>query len=125
MIKYAKTHVKPWMRKLGNNLRQDMTLAEILLWQELKSSQLEGLKFRRQQPLGSYIADFYCPDKKLIIEIDGASHEFSIIYEKDLEKEKFLNELGCTVIRFTNEDVKKNIEGVLIDIKKAAGILTE
>lgn len=111
------------MKERGRNLRNDMTPAEIILWEELRGKKLAGLKFRRQQPIHKYIADFYCADKKLVIELDGVSHNFSIICENDVRKEKLLVDLGFTVIRFTDEDVKKNIEGVLIDIKKAVGIL--
>ncbi|TAH37992.1 MAG: DUF559 domain-containing protein [Alphaproteobacteria bacterium] len=89
----------------------------------MKGKKLEGLKFRRQQPIHKYVADFYCADRKLVVELDGVSHNFLSIYENDVKKEKALFDLGFTVVRFADEDVKNNIEGVLTDIKKAAGIL--
>jgi very-short-patch-repair endonuclease len=97
-------------------LRNNMTKAEIVLWSKLKGKQLNGLKFRRQCSINNYIVDFYCPELKLAIEIDGDVHAYNsrIIYDKQRQKE--IEALGIKVLRYTNTDVVKNIEGVLYDI---------
>jgi len=93
-----------------------MTKAEIVLWSKLKGKQLNSLKFRRQCSINNYIVDFYCPELKLAIEIDGDVHAYNsrIIYDKQRQKE--IEALGIKVLRYTNTDVVKNIEGVLYDI---------
>lgn len=98
-----------------------MTEAEIVLWKYLKGFQLDGKKFRRQHSFGNYILDFYCAPLKLAIELDGASHftEEGIAY--DVTRTKFLNEHGIVVIRFENEAVLKNVQGVLDEISKFWG----
>ncbi len=97
-------------------LRNNMTKAEVVLWSKLKGKQLNGLKFRRQCSINNYIVDFYCPELKLAIEIDGDVHAYNsrIIYDKQRQKE--IEALGIKVLRYTNTDVVKNIEGVLYDI---------
>ena len=97
-------------------LRNNMTKAEVVLWSKLKGKQLNGLKFRRQCSINNYVVDFYCPDRKLAIEIDGYVHAYNskIIYDKQRQKE--IEALGIKVLRYTNADVVKNIEGVLYDI---------
>ncbi len=93
-----------------------MTKAEIVLWSKLKGKQLNGLKFRRQCSINNYIVDFYCPELKLAIEIDGDVHAYNsrIVYDKKRQKE--IEALGIKVLRYTNNDVIQNIEGVLYDI---------
>jgi len=93
-----------------------MTFAERVLWKHLRSKQLNGLKFRRQQPIGPYIADFVCYEKRLIIEVDGGQHAVDV--EKDRVREQFLNGEGFRVIRFWNNEVLGNINGVLGFIHK-------
>ena len=97
-------------------LRNNMTKAEIVLWSKLKGKQLNGLKFRRQCSINNYIVDFYCPELKLAIEIDGDVHAYSsrIVYDKQWQKE--IGALGIKVLRYANADVIQNIEGVLYDI---------
>ncbi len=102
--------------KNAESLRENMTPAEMVLWGRLKGSQL-GVKFRRQHPLGIYIADFYCHQHKLVIEIDGAIHLQPEIELKDIERQKNLEADGIKVIRFKNESVFKQIEEVLKTIK--------
>lgn len=97
-------------------LRQTSTEAEEKLWQELRNRKLNGLKFRRQHPIDKWIADFYCHEKKLVIELDGSVHNEREIAEYDAGREKDLNELGMNVIRFRNEEVMTNIESVLKSI---------
>ncbi len=117
MQKFAQTSVSNHMRSRANILRSRSTHAEIVLWQELKNSKL-GQKFRRQQPLDHYIADFYCADLKLVIEIDGESHNFSEVVKKDKMKEDYLRNKGYHVLRFVDIDIHHNLEGVIIQIKK-------
>lgn len=95
----------------AKQLRREMTPAEKLLWKEVKASKLNGLHFRRQQIIHGYLADFYCHQHELIVEVDGGIHELQKEY--DAEREKHLNSLGLRIIRFTNEEITKNLKGVL------------
>lgn len=97
-------------------LRKEMTNSEQLLWEKLRKKQFEGHHFRRQHAIDCYIVDFYCHDLKLIIEIDGAIHQYQKEY--DTNRQKFLEELGLKVIRFSNDEVEDNIEHVLQTIKQ-------
>lgn len=97
-------------------LRHHMTKAEVLLWRYLKGSQL-GFKFRRQQSIGSYIVDFYCPKTKLVIELDGESHGEKETIINDQRKQGFLIENNFTVRRYTNDQIFSNLERVLNEIK--------
>ena len=101
-------------------LRKNMTEAEKKLWFKLHQKQLGGYKFRRQQSIGNYIVDFVCFEKRLIIEIDGGQHNSENKYEND--RTEFLESEGFKVLRFWNNDVLKNIEGVLDVICKELGI---
>jgi len=97
-------------------LRKNMTKAEIILWSKLKGKQLNGLKFRRQYGIKNYIVDFYCPELRLAIEIDGGVHCYDSRITYDEQRQKEIEELGIKVLRYTNNDVVKNLEGVLNDI---------
>ncbi|NJM13826.1 MAG: endonuclease domain-containing protein [Synechococcaceae cyanobacterium SM1_2_3] len=101
-------------------LRSAMTPAEIRLWQTLKHRQLDGLKFRRQASIGPYIADFYCPDAHLIIELDGSVHDSETAQQQDAERTAYLMSLGLRVVRFANREVMENLEGVLSEIRQRA-----
>jgi very-short-patch-repair endonuclease len=91
-----------------------MTLSEILLWQQLKGKQLLGYDFHRQKPIDEYVVDFYCPKLKLVIEIDGDSHEGNEVADQ-IRQEK-LESLGLKVLRIPDLEVKTNLDGVLIHI---------
>jgi cyclase len=104
--------------KNAASLRNNMTQAEMVLWGHLKGSQL-GVKFRRQHPLGIYIADFYCHQHKLVIELDGSIHEQPDIKLYDIERSEILELDGIRIIRFKNEQVFGQIEEVLNTIKQA------
>ena len=106
---------------VARGLRQKQTEAEKLLWFKLRNKQLGGVKFRRQQPIGNYIVDFICFEKKLIIEIDGGQHNEALIKENDIQRTKWLEAEGYRVLRFWNSDVMNNAEGVLESI---SGVLT-
>ena len=95
-----------------------MTLGEIALWREIKSKKL-GVSFNRQIPIDQYIVDFYCKDLQLAIEVDGSIHFEEGQQEKDLRRQKRLEFLGVYVIRFSDLDVKNNLNWVLEEIKKA------
>jgi very-short-patch-repair endonuclease len=99
------------LQQYAIELRNNSTDVEQLLWRQLRNSQLEGVKFRRQQPLGTYIVDFVSFDKKIIIELDGGQHSENISY--DIQRDTFLRAGGFTVLRFWNNEVIENIEGVL------------
>ncbi len=89
-----------------------MPAPEALLWSKLKGSQT-GFKFRRQHGIGKYIIDFYCPIKKLAIEIDGDSHFTDEAKNNDFGRDQYLESLGIKVLRYNNKEVIKNINGVI------------
>jgi very-short-patch-repair endonuclease len=95
-------------------LRTDMTDAERMLWQALRGKQLHDARFRRQHPVGKYIADFACPDEKLIVELDGGQHQEQVAYDE--ARTVFLRAQGWEVLRFWNNEVLENLEGVLAKI---------
>jgi very-short-patch-repair endonuclease len=99
----------------ARKLRKNATRAENLLWQKLRNRQLEGYKFRRQQPVGPYIVDFVNFEKKIVIEIDGGQH--AILKEKDKKRDAWLDDGGFEVIRFWNNEVFENIDGILEAIR--------
>lgn len=102
----------------AKELRNRLTDSEALLWNHIKGKQL-GIKFRRQHPISNYIADFYCHEIKLVIELDGSIHNLPEIASTDFERQKHLEEIGLTVIRFTNRELYHNLNQVLDKIKEA------
>jgi len=114
------TQVNDLQRDRAKELRRTMTRAETLLWRHLKADRLVGLNFRRQVPIGSYIADFVAHSCKLIVEVDGQSHDFEERIGHDERRDAWLESRGYHVLRFTNDDVMKNLEGVAITILQAA-----
>src|SRR3954451_14371420 len=92
-------------RNRAKQLRQAMTRAETLLWRYLKAHRIDGLGFRRQVPFRNYIADFACLSAKLIVELDGASHDFQDQQKADARRDDFFSAKGFQVLRFTNQDV--------------------
>jgi len=102
--------------KLAKDLRSNLTPAEQGLWKHLRHRQLEGLKFRRQCPIGKFIVDFVCLEKKLIVEVDGIQHSENKEY--DYQREEWLEQEGYTVLRFWNNEVQNNLDGVLEEIRK-------
>ena len=113
-------NVRP-LKPRRKELRAGMTPAEIRLWQALKHSQLENLKFRRQHSIGPFIADFYCPAAKLVVELDGSVHDSETAQQQDRERTAYLVSLGLRVMRFENREVMENLEGVLAEIRGRAG----
>ena len=93
-----------------------MTEAEIFLWSKIKGKQLNGLKFRRQCGINNYVVDFYCPELKLAIEIDGDVHGYYSQIVSDKQRQRAIEDLGIKVLRYTNNDIIRNIDSVLQDI---------
>ena len=102
-------------------LRENLTSAEALLWVNLKNSQLDGKKFRRQQSIGPFIVDFYCAKCRVAIELDGEGHLSMTGAEADEKRTDFLKRFNVTVLRFENNEVFENLEGVLNAIRGALG----
>jgi len=100
----------------AKKLRNNMTLAEIALWREVKNKKL-GVRFSRQITIDQYIVDFYCKDIQLAIEVDGSIHFEEEQQKKDAKRQKRLESLGVNFIRFNNSDVKNNLDFVLSKIK--------
>ncbi len=98
-------------------LRRDQTEAEHTFWEAVRNKQILGLRFRRQYGVGIYILDFYIPNKRLAIEIDGKIHLKSEVRIKDKNRDAFLNENGIKVIRFTNEEIENNLESSILKLK--------
>ena len=90
-----------------------MTDAEKLLWSKIRGKQLSGLQFYRQKIIGNYIADFYCPKARLVIEIDGGQHYSNGGREKDRRRDDYMARTGITVLRFSDREVLQNLEAVL------------
>lgn len=111
---FNKKELKQRRKKLRNNATQ----AERHLWRYLKHSQLKGRKFRRQQSINFYIVDFFCPEEKLVIELDGEPHFTPEGQKYDAERTKYFESLGLRVVRFENQDVLYNTDFVL---EKIAG----
>ena len=106
------------LKSFRSSLRKRSTSAEAALWEMLKSKQLDGRKFRRQYSIGSYIVDFCCPSEKLVIELDGDFHgEYSKIQE-DENRDKYIESLGFTVLRFENRFVFQEPEYIKSEIIK-------
>jgi very-short-patch-repair endonuclease len=98
----------------ARQLRRDQTDAEKHLWQHLRASQIEGIKFKRQVPVAGYIADFLCVQAKLIVELDGGQHAEQVSYDE--ARTLVLQQHGFTVLRFWNNEVFENLDGVLMRI---------
>ena len=105
------------LKEKAKTNRQTPTAPEKKMWAEvLQNRKMKGFKFLRQKPLDNYIVDFYCSELKLVIEIDGASHGEQEGYDK--KRTKKLNDLGIMVVRYWNNDVMENIEGVFDDLER-------
>jgi len=105
----------PKLKAYARELRNNSTLAEVLLWQKIKQRAL-GIQFHRQVPLLEYIVDFYCHELQLAIEIDGDSHEYK--YEYDARRQGLLEKHGVEFIRFSDSDVKNNMFSVALALEE-------
>ena len=98
--------------EIARKLRQNSTLQEQKIWKLLRNRQFKGLKFKRQFPIGEYIVDFVCEEKKIVIEIDGGQHNIPEEINKDNYRTNFIEAKGYKVIRFWNNEIDDNLEGV-------------
>ena len=118
--------VLPVNRIRARRMRKTLTEAELALWNEPRAHRLMGLSFRRQMPVAGYIVDFACPNHRLIVEIDGSQHALDAALGYDANRTARLEEDGWTVLRFWNDEVLKDIDGVCrhilatIDMRKEA-----
>ena len=99
----------------AQTLRGNPTEAEKALWHHLRRRQLDGYRFRRQQPIGPFVADFFCPETRLVVEVDGGQH--AVRANEDSERTAWLESRGYRVVRYWNNEVLGNIEGVLGDLR--------
>ncbi len=104
------------LKHFSRQLRNNSTLSEVLLWQELKAGQMEGFKFNRQKPLDNYIVDFYCKKLRLVIEIDGESHFHDHKPTRNQKRQEVLEQMGLSFLRFDDLEVKRNMAAVLGEI---------
>ncbi len=111
------------LRDFAKKNRMQMTESEEVLWNALRK-EIQGHKFRRQHPIGDYIADFVCLPKKLVIEVDGGYHEIPQQQQDDEVRTLFLESKGYTVIRFKNEEVGDNLREVILKIKEKLSVLS-
>ncbi len=105
----------PNLKERARQLRGNSTLLEVLLWRHLKGKRMFNYDFDRQKPIDDYVVDFFCNELMLAIEIDGNTHNYKI--EEDITRQKRLESLGIRFLRFTDRDVKQNIEGVVTTVK--------
>jgi very-short-patch-repair endonuclease len=103
----------PELKELARQLRNNSTKAEIILWQKLKRKQMYGYDFHRQKPIDNYILDFFCHELMLGIEVDGYSHQIVEVFENDEKKTFKMNELGITILRFSDNQIFNDMQNVL------------
>ena len=116
--KYNPLYNNKNLKEKRKELRSNSTSAEAVLWRMLKGKQIEGKKWRRQFSIGNYISDFYCPEIKLGVELDGNEHYTVIGKFNDARREEYLNTIGITIIRFENKDIWCSIEHVIETIRE-------
>ena len=108
---------------LRKELRSHATPAEAVLWKMLKGRNADGMKFRRQQGIGPYVLDFYCPELCLCVELDGSSHDYK--YEYDEQRTEFLQNQGIRVLRFSNEQVWQGLDFVVDEIVRVGRLIRD
>lgn len=104
-------------KALRRALRNNMPRAEVILWSRLKGKQISGFKFRRQYSVGPFVIDFYCPELKLAIEVDGESHLHEEAPTRDAWRQIYVERLGIRFLRFLNGEVRGNLDGVVKSIE--------
>lgn len=114
MLKY-----NPNLKPIARSLRTNMTKGEELLWSRLRRKQLRGVQFYRQRPIGSYIVDFYAPESKLVVEVDGLHHLSSTHRQNDAERDLYLESAGLQVLRFDNIQILQELDAVVDAILQA------
>lgn len=111
-----KIYYNPKLKQFFRDLRNNSTLAEIIFWNEVKARKLMGYQFMRQKPIGDYIVDFFCSKLRLIVEIDGESHIGKEEYDR--KRQQDLEDLGLTVLRFDDLEVRQNLGGVIRKVEE-------
>ena len=104
----------------ARSLRREGTSPEQLLWLALRNGQIGGLKFRRQHPIGPYVADFYCHSAALVVEVDGMSHDNK--GSEDAAKAQYIASQGLRILRVTNEDVMRDLDAVTREVARLGGV---
>jgi very-short-patch-repair endonuclease len=115
-----RTHASEHMIARARTLRQASTPPEQLLWLAVRNSQIDGMKFRRQHPVGPYVVDFFCQEARLVVEVDGMSHDDKAA--QDAAKSRHLETEGYRVLRVTNEDVMHDLDAVTREIARLCGV---
>ena len=106
----------------AKSLRKNATIHEDMLWRLLRAKRFNGLKVRRQHPIGPFIVDFYCPQKKLVIELDGGGHAEKKQADYDKRRDKYLRKQGLQILRVWNNELTENIDGVMEKIVELCGL---
>ncbi|WP_395146255.1 endonuclease domain-containing protein [Armatimonas sp.] len=109
-------HATPELVARARELRREGTPAERVLWEALRGRQLQGMRFWRQHPVETFILDFYCPQHKLVVEVDGGIHTEPAVRERDEERQRWIEAHGYEFLRFTNEEVLHELPRVLAHI---------
>jgi len=107
----------PKLKELARKLRKNMTLGEVLLWQEIRNRKL-GFQFHRQVPIKIFIVDFYCHELQLVIEVDGSTHDHPEVAVSDLERQNEIEKEGIQFLRFEEKEVRKNLASVIEVIER-------
>jgi very-short-patch-repair endonuclease len=113
---FHKKYSPKYVIQLAQDMRREMTDTEKILWGQLNLRKLDGLRFRKQHPIGKYIADFCCPSIKLVIEVDGEIHALQKEYDKN--RDDYLKAQGYITLRFSDKQIRENLEVVLATIRK-------
>ncbi len=116
---FPKIVVSPEIRRkmieVAREFRKEPTKSEAILWEALRGKKLDGIKFRRQQPVGYFVVDFYSSVSRLVVEVDGSIHDSQV--EADRARQEILELLGLNVLRIKSETIEKNLPGVLFEIR--------
>ena|SRR5436190_24225509 len=107
-------------RTRAKELRRVMTRAETLLWRYIKAHRIGAFGYRRQATMGPYIVDFVCHSARLVVEVDGSSHDYEDRLERDTERDAWFAARGYAVLRFTDQEVLSNLEGVILRVQEVA-----
>lgn len=116
----ASKAAEPGAKGASKSLRQQMTPPERALWVAIRGKKIDGMRFRRQAPMGRYVADFYCHEARLVVEVDGRMHAGNRL-EQDQERDAWMRSRGVRVLRVQARDVMRNLEGVIVMIRRIAG----
>lgn len=106
-------------------LRNNLTKGEVILWLHISRKQLGGFKFRRQHGIGKFSVDFYCPEIKLAVEVDGITHQFEGVFERDAWRQKLIEHEGIVFKRYTSEDIFNHLGQTLTDLLQTCEVLRE